>query len=129
MKPVLGALLHYACAQCVQYPRSHARQDKHREHFGIHRIRAVLIEAPDADQAGYLRRLTEHPVVLGGRRNPSPLSWFTTSEFFTKLLDIDEAQQPEGTRKLPRWLAEPATIARPIWFTPVDDEPQSLLHH
>ena len=88
----------------------------------------MLTEAPDADQAEYLRRLTEQPVVLGGRRgNASPLFWFTTSEFFTKLLDIDEAQQPEGTRKLPRWLADPASIAPPIWFTPVDDEPQRLL--
>ena len=64
-----------------------------------------------------------------GGRKPSPLFWFTTSEFFTKLLDTEEGQPTKPTSKLPRWLADPTTIARPIWFTPVDDEPQSLLHH
>ena len=106
------------------------RQRKHEEHFGVARLRAVLTEAPDAEQADFLRRLTEHPVVLGGRGcKPSPLFWFTSSEFFTKLLDIEEGQPTKRTHKIPRWLADPTTIARPIWFTPVDDEPQSLLHH
>ena len=105
------------------------RQDKHQEHFGVRRIRAVLTEAPDYAQANFLRELSAHPVVLGGRRNPSPLFWFTTSEFFTKLLDVEEGQQAKRTSKLARWLVDPTTIAQPIWFTPVDDEPQSLLHH
>ena len=43
------------------------RQDKHQEHFGVRRIRAVLTEAPDYAQANFLRELSAHPVVLGGR--------------------------------------------------------------
>jgi hypothetical protein len=58
-------------------------------------------------------------------RKLSPLFWFTTSEFFTKLLDIDEGQPAKRTSKIRLWLADPTIVTRPIWFTPVDDEPKA----
>jgi len=79
-------------------------QKKHRERFGVPRIRAVLIETLDRQWAWQLRECAKHPIVSG---RPSPLFWFVPSEFVR--------------------LQEPASIFQNMWATPVDNTLHSLL--
>ena len=59
-----------------------------REHYGVNRIRAVLVQAPTTKRAELLRKLVGDPLVCG--KAPSPLFWFTHVGYFDKLLDIDD---------------------------------------
>ena len=62
------------------------RQQLHRKAFGIHPIRAVLVETTTEERARKLMELAEHPAVIGtGRR--SALSWFIISPLFTQRVD------------------------------------------
>jgi hypothetical protein len=79
-------------------------QKKHREKYGVPRIRAVLIETLDRQWAMQLRECAQHPVVSG---RPSPLFWFTPSEFIR--------------------VEEPASIFEPRWASPVDKTLHALL--
>ncbi len=76
-------------------------QRKHQTKYGIHRIRAVLVETLDASWAQQLRNAARDGGVSGNQ--PSPLFWFTTSEF-----------------------ADPAMILKPVWASPVNDQLLSL---
>ena len=103
-------------------------QRRHREEFGVSRIRAVLTEALGSDETNDLRELSKHPVVLANRNTPTPLFLFTSSEFFEELSEIEEGQKKKRVRKIPRWLLEPGMLLnRPIWFSAVDDTALSLL--
>ena len=77
------------------------RQRKHQENYGIRRIRAVLVETLDAARAQRLREAARDRTVSGNQ--PSPLFWFTTSEF-----------------------ADPTMILKPVWASPVNDRLLSL---
>ena len=58
------------------------RQQKHKEAFGVHPIRAVLVETTDEARARKLMELAEHPGVIGqGKR--SAMFWFIISPVFT----------------------------------------------
>ncbi len=85
------------------------KQKLHREHYGINRIRAVLIESIDSSWADHLRTNARHPVVSGSK--PSPLFWFTTSELF-------EAKVPGSKKEQPLYLETPEVVFRSIWATP-----------
>ena len=62
------------------------RQHKHREAFGIHPIRAVLVETTDEPRARKLMELAQHPAVIGpGQR--SALFWFAISPLFATYMD------------------------------------------
>ena len=98
-------------------------QDKPMEHFGIKRLRAVLTETPDAEGANYLRKLTRRPVVS---KKPGGLFLFTSSEFFTKL---DEIQEGEVKKQVPRFWHKPETIFGTHWYTPLNNTPISFLDH
>jgi hypothetical protein len=98
------------------------KQRKHQEHYGVSRIRAVLIETIISDWADELRQAARHYAVSGPK--PSPLFWFTTSEFFTKPVEI---KQGERARQSPFYLSHPEIIFDRIWATPVDDTLYSIL--
>ena len=101
------------------------RQRKHEEHYGIKRIRAVLIETLDAGWAEELRQAARHFTVSGEKL--TPLFWFTTSELFTKQHEITEGKTVQRTRKVPQFLLRPEIVFDRIWATPVDNALHSLL--
>jgi hypothetical protein len=90
------------------------KEKLHREDYGIKRIKAVLIESIEKSWADTLRRAARHPVVSG--QKPSPLFWFTTSEFFTRETEVIE----EGRkRERPLFLEQPELVFANIWATPL----------
>jgi hypothetical protein len=92
------------------------------EAYGLNRIRAVLIETLDTRWAEVLRQAARHPAVSG--RKPTPLFWFTSSEFFAK------RSNKEQKRQVPYFLDNPQIIFNKLWLTPlseVGDSPLSLL--
>ena len=87
------------------------KQQKHKEAFGVHPIRAVLIETTDEARAKKLMELVNHPLVCGPG-NRTGLFWFTISELFT---DDIAAPAPQALRP---YLAHPEIILQPIWALP-----------
>jgi hypothetical protein len=83
------------------------RQQKHKEAFGVHPIRAVLIETTDEPRARKLMELTQLPAVLGGGKRSS-LFWFAISPLFTSA----------GAAGSATYLREPEVILRPLWALP-----------
>jgi hypothetical protein len=98
------------------------KQRRHEEHYGIKRIRAVLIETTDMYWADELREAAKHFTVSGNK--PSPLFWFTTSQLFS---DTKEVKDGEGTRKIPLYLTKPDIIFKKVWASPVEDKLISIL--
>jgi hypothetical protein len=98
------------------------KQRKHQEHYGVSRIRAVLIETISSSWAEELRQAANHFAVSGPK--PSPLFWFTTSELFTKQVERNEGNR---SRQVPLYLTRPEIIFESIWATPADDEPHTGL--
>lgn len=101
--------------------RSHfyyiVKHKQHIEDYGVKRIKGVLIESIKGDWANHLRRGARHPLVSGSK--PSPLFYFTTSEFFEQKKD----QLIEGQKKeIDRFLDEPEMIFQRIWASPLDDD-------
>jgi hypothetical protein len=88
------------------------RQQGHQQLFGIHPIRAVLIETPDEARGRRLMELVNHPLVCGpGKR--AGLFWFTISSLFADLI----AEQKDH-RALPCYLGHPEIAFDPIWALP-----------
>jgi hypothetical protein len=84
------------------------RQQKHKDAFGVHPIRAVLVETTDEPRARKLMELASHPAVIGeGQR--SALFWFAISPLFT--------DQPEGAGQS-YYLDQPEQLFNPIWALP-----------
>src|SRR5436190_6194123 len=81
------------------------RQQKHREAFGVHPIRAVLIETTDEPRARKLMELVQHPMVIGKRKR-SALFWFTISPLFTN-------RQTGET--MPTYQVRPELVLGQIW--------------
>jgi hypothetical protein len=84
------------------------RQQKHKEAFGVHPIRAVLVETTDEARARKLMELCEHPVVVGASKRCA-LFWFSIAILFT---DHGEASV------IARYLDEPTAVTHPIWALP-----------
>ena len=97
------------------------KQRRHQEHYGVGRIRAVLIETINASWAEELRQAASHYTVSGPK--PSPLFWFTTSELFTRPIEISEGKR---RRQVPLHLTRPEIVFDRIWAAPVDDTLYSL---
>jgi hypothetical protein len=87
------------------------RQQKHKEAFGIHPIRAVLIETPDELRAQQLMELVHHPLICGPNKRAG-LFWFTISRLFT-----DPKTSGYGT-PLRGYLVKPEIVLDPIWALP-----------
>jgi hypothetical protein len=97
------------------------KQRRHQEHYGVCRIRAVLIETISSSWAEELRQATNHYTVSGLK--PSPLFWFTTAELFIKPVEIKEGRR---SRQMPLYLTRPEIIFDRIWAAPIDDTLYSL---
>lgn len=93
------------------------KQRRHEEHYGVKRIRAVLIETTKGEWAENLRAAARHPMVSGPK--PSPMFWFTTSELFTQPVEIKKGSR---IRSIKRYLVEPSVILKWIWTTPAEDK-------
>ena len=84
------------------------KQQRHKEAFGIHPVRAVLVETTDEARGKRLMELVNHPLVAGPAKRTG-LFWFTISPLF-----IDPV---EGS-PLPRYLSQPELVLDPIWALP-----------
>ncbi len=83
------------------------RYKRHQAAFGLHPIRAVLIEAPDEKRVLKLMEVATHPLVSGpGRR--TGLFWFVPSFLFTTA---------EGSAP-PPYLSQPELIFDPHFGLP-----------
>jgi hypothetical protein len=96
------------------------KQKLHGEHYGVKRIRAVLVESIEAHWTNQLRLHARHPVVSGNK--PSPLFWFTTSDL---LFEQKMTVKVGGKEKqIPRFLESPELVFEKIWATPLDEDEQ-----
>lgn len=88
------------------------KQKLHKEHYGIDRIRAVLVESTDNSWANHLRVNAGDKLVSN---NPSELFWFTTSTLF--------GQKPTTVvggkeKEVPIYLDKPEVVFGKKWATP-----------
>lgn len=86
------------------------KQQRHKDAFGIHPIRAVLIETTDEARARRLLKLITHPLVSGPDRRAG-LFWVAISPLFT-----DRVQSNRGA--LPRYLVKPEVVFDRLWALP-----------
>jgi len=84
------------------------KEQKHREAFGVHPIRAVLVETTDEARGRRLMDLAAHPLLCGAA-NRAGLFCLSISPIFT---------DPTNGSPLPRLLAQPSLIFDPIWALP-----------
>jgi hypothetical protein len=84
------------------------KRQGHKEAFGIHPLRAVLVETTDEARGKRLMDLVNHLLVSGPAKRTG-LFWFTISPLFTDPVD--------GTAG-PRYLNRPELILDPIWALP-----------
>lgn len=89
------------------------RQQCHKESFGVHPVRAVLIETTTEARARQLMGLINHPLVCGSAKRAG-LFWFTISTVLTDRLPI----AIPNSRALPGYLKQPALIFDSIWALP-----------
>jgi hypothetical protein len=86
------------------------RQQKHKEAFGVHPIRAVLIETTDESRARKLMDLAQDAVVLGeGKR--TALFWLVISPLFTTPTDA-------RIKSVPNYLDRPTVVLDRLWALP-----------
>jgi len=83
------------------------RQQKHKEAFGVHPIRAVLIETTDEPRARKLMDLAQHQAVIGAGQR-SALFWFVISPLFMSA----------GESGSSRYLRQPEIILKSLWALP-----------
>jgi hypothetical protein len=85
------------------------RLQKHKEAFGVHPIRAVLIETTDESRARKLMELVQQTAVIGEGRH-SGLFWFCISPLLSARAD--------GGASIPRYLADTGLILGRLWALP-----------
>lgn len=92
--------------------RHFIKQQLHVEAFGVHPIRAVLIETPDESRARKLMDLAQEPVVMGNNKR-SGLFWFIISPLFcVPVTDSDVGKQSAS------YLLRPELVLERLWATP-----------
>jgi hypothetical protein len=84
------------------------KQQKHREAFHVHPIRAVLVETTEEARGKKLMELVGHPLVAGPAKRTG-LFWLSISPLFT---------DPAPGSSTPRYLDQPEAIFEPIWALP-----------
>lgn len=87
---------------------------KHQHHkgaFGIHPIRAVLVETTDEMRGQRLMELATHPLVCGQAKR-SGLFCFSISPMFT------DPAHDTGPLVVPQYLHKPEIVFDPIWALP-----------
>jgi hypothetical protein len=92
------------------------KQQKHREAFGVHPIRAVLVETTDEARGKKLMELVNHPLVCGPDKR-SGLFWFTISELFMGA-GTEPTQHALPSPKSQPYLDHPDIVLQPIWALP-----------
>ncbi len=88
------------------------KQQRHREAFGIHPIRAVLVETTNETRARRLMELVHHP-LLCGRDKRAGLFWFTISSLF-----VEAASGAGADHKSGQLLINPEVSLGQIWALP-----------
>lgn len=87
------------------------RQQQHKKAFGVHPIRAVLVETTDEPRARKLMELAQHQAVIGeGKR--SSLFWFAISPLFAASEDAMIGRSPC------RYLRQPNVVLDQLWALP-----------
>jgi hypothetical protein len=87
------------------------RQQKHKAAFGVHPIRAVLIETTDEPRARKLMELAGQAAVIGeGAR--TALFWFAISPLFTTPAETG------GSKPIPSYLDRPTLVLEQLWAMP-----------
>ena len=84
------------------------KQQRHKLAFGVHPVRAVLIETTDEARGRKLMELANHPLVCGPNKRAG-LFWFTISPLFT--------ERKQGS-DLATYLLRPEIIFDSIWALP-----------
>jgi hypothetical protein len=87
------------------------RYQKHKEAFGVHPIRAVLIETTDEPRARKLMELASSSAVIGGSKRAG-LFWFLISPLFTTALEAERGEN------MPAYLVRPSLVLDPLWVLP-----------
>lgn len=87
------------------------KHQRHKAEFGIHPVRAVLVETTDEARGQRLMELATHALVCGQAKR-SGLFWFSISPLFSDTAD------ESGQRPIPRYLQKPEIIFDPIWALP-----------
>jgi hypothetical protein len=82
------------------------RQQKHRQAFGVHPIRAALVETTDEPRARKLMELAEHSAVIG-KGKQSALFWFIITPVFVRAINSNHA-----------YLLHPEVVLEPLWALP-----------
>jgi len=91
--------------------RHFIKQQKHTAAFGVHPIRAVLIETTTESRARKLMELAEHPAVIGSGKR-SALFWFCISPLFTAPTDAGSGQY------VATYLLRPDLVLDRLWALP-----------
>ncbi len=86
------------------------RSQEHREAFGVHPIRAVLIETTDEQRARKLMEIAQSPAVIGAGKRTA-LFWFIISPL------IADTTRANG-RKVAEYLVRPEIIMDRLWALP-----------
>ncbi len=98
------------------------KQKLHSDHYGVKRIRAVLIKSTEESWTNTLRKSARHPIVSGAK--PSPLFWFTPSAVFEQPV----RRKIKGVEKdIPIYLEKPELVFAKIWATPMDGDEEIKL--
>ena len=84
------------------------RQQLHKDAFGVHPMRAVLVETTDEVRARKLMETAQHPAVIGGGKRTA-LFWFVISPLFT---------DSTGDVPLPNYLTRPDMVVDSVWALP-----------
>ena len=92
--------------------RHFIKQQLHVEAFGVHPIRAVLIETTEEPRARKLMDLAQEPVVMGNSKR-SGLFWFAISPLFTSI-----TKPSEYGKDLAIYQHRPEIILDPLWALP-----------
>lgn len=91
--------------------RAFIKQGRHRGAFGVHPIRAVLIETTDEPRARKLMELVESTAVIGQGKQ-SALFWFCISPLLTA------PAEPTDGSAVSRYLQQPGLALKPLWALP-----------
>lgn len=87
------------------------RQQLHAKAFGVHPIRAVLIETTTESRARKLMQLAHHPAVIGSGKRIA-LFWFIISPLFAT------SEEPSSSRHGAPYLTRPEIVLDPLWALP-----------
>jgi hypothetical protein len=87
------------------------RQQLHTRAFGVHPIRAVLVETTTEERARKLMGLAEHPAVIGNGKR-SALFWFIISPLFTAPAETGDSENGAHYR------SRPEIVLDPLWALP-----------